>query len=121
MLIKYYCFVFVLLLSPALANVQDTCVCSDICKDNEKELLGQGTWRLLHGIVENVKRTTETEMLFKNLVLSLQQLYPCAECRKHLQHMSLADIEMTSSWTCSFHNEVNQRLNKTLHDCKTLI
>lgn len=119
MLIKYYCFLFVLLLSTALANVKDTCVCSDICKDDEKELLGQGTWRLLHGIVENVKRTAETEMLFKNLVLSLQQLYPCAECRKHLQLMSFADIEMTSFWTCSFHNKVNQRLNKTLYDCNT--
>lgn len=119
MLIKYYYFLFVLLLATVLANVKDTCVCSDICKDDEKELLGQGTWKLLHGIVENVKRTAETEMLFKNLVLSLQQLYPCAECRKHLQHMSFADIEMTSFWTCSFHNKVNQRLNKTLYDCNT--
>lgn len=109
--------VVVLLISNTCGNVVNECSCTDICKDNEKELLGQGTWRLLHAIVENVKRTEENEKLFKYFVTSLQYLYPCAECRVHLQDTTFTNMEMTPFWLCSFHNEVNLRLNKVLHNC----
>lgn len=99
---------------------REECSCTDICKDTEKELLGQGTWRLLHGIVENVERTEENEKRFKYVVKSLQHLYPCLECRQHLQEMDLEHIEMTAFWVCSFHNEVNKRLKKQLYNCTTL-
>lgn len=110
-------FFFLLLVGAAS---REECSCTDICKDSEKELLGQGTWRLLHGIVENVERTKENEKMFKYVVKSLQHLYPCLECRQHLQEMDLKHIEMTAFWVCSFHNEVNKRLKKRLYNCTTL-
>ena len=104
--------------SNELIQLREDCTCSDVCTEDSKELLGQGTWRLLHSMVDHVERTKHNEELFINFVQSLQYLYPCSECRKHLQDMSLDEIEMTSLWVCSFHNTVNIRLGKKVHDCK---
>lgn len=103
--------------SKELIALREDCTCTDVCKEDKKELLGQGTWNLLHSMVDNVERTEDNEQLFKNFVKSLQFLYPCSECRHHLQKMSFTDIEMTPLWLCEFHNKVNIRLKKKLHDC----
>lgn len=97
--------------------VEDDCTCTTVCRDDNKEQLGQGTWRLLHAITENIERNDDNEKLFKNFIQSLQYLYPCRQCRKHLREMDLHDIQMTPSWLCSFHNKVNLRLGKKLYNC----
>lgn len=104
--------------SKELIQLREDCTCTDVCTEDNKELLGQGTWRLLHSMVDHIERTKQNEDLFINFVQSLQHLYPCSECRKHLQDMSLDKIEMTPFWLCSFHNTVNLRLGKKVHDCK---
>lgn len=97
----------------------DQCSCNDVCGEEKKELLGQGTWRLLHEMVDNVEQNDLNEELFKNFILSLQYLYPCAECRKHIQEMNLhrEEIYMTPQFMCEFHNRVNKQLNKAQFDC----
>jgi len=96
----------------------EQCSCTDVCGEKNKELLGQGTWRLLHGMV-NVERTEHNEKLFQNFVLSLQYLYPCAECRAHIKEMNLNrdTIEMTPQFMCEFHNKVNKQLEKEEYNC----
>lgn len=100
--------------------VVDHCTCNSVCKEENKEMLGQGTWRLLHSIVNNIERTEYNEVLFKNFIESLKHLYPCSECRHHLQNMSLQTIEMTPLWLCKFHNTVNERLGKKIYNCTTI-
>lgn len=97
----------------------EKCTCPDVCGEENKELLGQGTWRLLHEMVENVERTKENEDRFKNLILSLQYLYPCGECRKHIEELNLVrmEIEMTPEFMCNFHNKVNKQLGKEIFTC----
>jgi len=103
--------------SKELIALKEDCMCTDVCKEDNKELLGQGTWRFLHSIVEHVERTKDNEQLFQNFIQSLQYLYPCKECRNHLQEMTFDDIEMTPLWLCNFHNKVNIQLKKTPFDC----
>ena len=105
--------------SKELIALREDCTCTDVCKEDKKEQLGQGTWRLLHSMVDNVERTEDNEQLFKNFIQSLQYLYPCVECRNHLQEMTLDDIEMTPLWLCKFHNKVNIRLKKKPYDCSS--
>lgn len=102
-----------------LSKAVEQCSCTDVCGEKNKELLGQGTWRLLHEMVDNVERTDKNEKLFQNLVLSLEHLYPCAECRAHIKEMKLSrdTIEMTPKFMCEFHNKVNKQLEKELYNC----
>ena len=106
--------------SNKLAPFSEDCVCTDVCKEEKKELLGQGTWRLLHSIVDHVERTEDNEKLFENFIKTLQFLYPCVECRNHLREMSFEDVQMTPMWLCEFHNKVNKRLQKKEFDCNSL-
>ena len=106
-----------LLLLQDYGKASDKCSCADVCQDDKKELLGQGTWRLLHAMVDNVEPTESNQERFKSLVQSLAYLYPCSECRQHLKQMSLDDVQMSAFWICTFHNKVNERLQKQLHDC----
>ncbi len=97
----------------------DDCQCTDVCVEPKKEELGRSTWKLLHSIVDNVEYSKEKEILFQNLILSLEELYPCSECREHIKEMKLyqQEIEMTPKWLCNFHNSVNVKLNKPIFNC----
>ena len=100
----------------------EECQCTDVCVEPKKEELGRSTWNLLHSIVDNVEYSKENEILFQNLILSLEELYPCSECREHIKEMKLyqQEIEMTPKWVCEFHNKVNHQLKKKEMDCSHL-
>ena len=51
--------------SKELITIKEDCVCTDVCKEEKKELLGQGTWRLLHGMVDHVERTEDNERIIR--------------------------------------------------------
>ena len=121
MLLKIIVFLLFFHTRVTSTSLVDQCSCSDVCKEENKELLGQGTWRLLHSIVDNVERTEYNEDLFKHLVHSLKHLYPCLKCRRHLQKLSLQSIEMTPLWVCNFHNSVNERLGKKIYNCSSYL
>lgn len=101
------------------ANAQQ-CSCQEACSLPERDDVGRGTWKLLHSIVENVDNTDTNEKLFKHFVLSLQYLYPCEICKKHIGEMDLKlkEIHMTKKWMCDFHNRVNKKLEKPIFNCE---
>jgi hypothetical protein len=83
------------------------CICSESCIN--KEELGRGTWFLLHEMVKH----EQSPEVFKEFMNTLSKLYPCSECRTHMQEYFDANgVDMSEKWMCLFHNSVNKRLNK---------
>ena len=115
-----------LILYIVTTQAAETCTCPEVCEN--KEELGRGTWKLLHDIVKVNDDTIECRGYLSKLMDTLSMLYPCMECRKHMQQFISYSInsvppklpECTSQWMCDFHNVVNQRLNKPIFNCSQL-
>tara|TARA_B110000858_G_C17768095_1_gene458062 strand:- start:754 stop:1098 length:345 start_codon:yes stop_codon:yes gene_type:complete len=86
------------------------------CNCIDKVSLGRSTWKLLHDIVNSVER--EKTPYFVSMMDNLGKIYPCEECRLHIsEYIQEHPTEMTHEWLCTFHNAVNQRLNKKKFKC----
>lgn len=98
---------------------EETNVCtSNTCKGTEKELLGTHTWYLLHKIAETVPPTPQNRRYFGLFMDTLAKLYPCKECRKHMQELlQTVVVDLSPFWMCRFHNMVNHQLDKPAHNC----
>ena len=70
--------------------------------------------------------TTLEQQSFLDFTSLFSQLYPCGECAQHFQSvLSRHPPRVTSrsdvvQWTCEAHNIVNERLGKTIVDCKDI-
>jgi hypothetical protein len=81
------------------------------------EFWGPGTWRLLYSIVFDDENEESTESDIICLLISLQKLIPCGDCREHYSlylklnppEESLGNLKI---WVNNFHNSVNDRLKK---------
>ena len=101
-----------LVTSVSASLFEPQCACLD------RESLGRSTWNLLHEIVDNVEYNEKSNSAFCSLMDNLQEIYPCKECRAHIgEYLEENPAEMTHEWLCTFHNEVNRRLNKTIIPC----
>jgi len=103
--------------SLASANV---CHCEDTCV--QKEELGRSTWYLLHHMAKANDATDQNNFAFTVFMYTLAELYPCAECREHMQ-INLQQAEMPvldPDWMCKFHNTVNNQLKKPIYNCSNL-
>jgi len=93
----------------------------------DSEALGRSTWTFLHTTAAyyptQPTRMHQTQML--NLLKSLPTLYPCHVCADHLQEEvklhppdgAVSTRDGVMKWLCERHNEVNERLGKTLWKC----
>lgn len=97
-------------------------------KKEIKEHLGRSTWTLIHTIAAVYPGipSAEHKKDVINFIYLLSKLYPCGECAQHFQ-MLLAEYPPKVSnhdefvqWMCKVHNKVNERLGKSIFDCKTV-
>jgi hypothetical protein len=118
---KYLILISLLLLTQI--NSEDTCICKDNC--DEKNEVGQSTWKLLHEMVKYNEDNEENSMHLGVFLESLSFIYPCEECRKHIRSFIEKSMEkgeegmpkMNERFMCDFHNQINERLKKPLYDC----
>ena len=93
-----------------------------------KEELGRATWTLLHSVAAALPETPTRPQrrAFCQLVHSLAELYPCAECAEHFgrivdarppERAAAAGGEAARLWCCDAHNDVNERVGKPRFDC----
>lgn len=95
---------------------------SSTCHGTEKEQLGSHTWFLLHKIAQHTPPTPHNRRDFGLFMDILSKLYPCQECRKHMQELlSTLVVDLSPLWMCKFHNMVNQQLKKEEYDCSKFI
>ena len=109
---------FTLALSTEFFIEEDGEIGCDCACDIDKGKLGRSTWHLLHEIAEHVESDDTTEPSFRVFMHALSMIYPCEECREHIkEYLSNRRVELSEKWVCEFHNEVNERLNKTIYEC----
>lgn len=94
-----------------------------------KETLGRASWTLLHTFArEHPEEPYQDDVDYaREFVHAFARVYPCPECRKHLQTSlagehelkdeHLSSREALSEWVCSLHNLVNSRLGKEPFPC----
>ena len=89
-------------------------MCDSMCTVDYTEL-GHQTWTMLHTLA-----TTHCgPLLFQALMVAIANIYPCVECQNHMNSYLTAHpvTQDVPTWLCHFHNNVNKRLNKTIHPC----
>lgn len=91
-----------------------------------KEEIGRHTWALLHSVAATFPSipTSEDKQSLEQFIEGLSKVYPCKICSKHFQQM-LKDFPIKHNtreefvyYLCDLHNKVNERLGKTIYDCK---
>jgi FAD-linked sulfhydryl oxidase len=99
-------------------------------KSNVPDLkeLGRGSWTLLHTVsakYPNAASKNEQEDMRKFLH-GFAKFYPCDQCSVHmLAYMEqnppdCRNRDTLQKWVCNLHNQVNNKLGKTLIDCKNV-
>jgi len=94
------------------------------CPPDSKQL-GRATWTFLHTMAayypDEPSKTQQTEM--STFLDGFSKFYPCHYCADHLQGEMktrppvVQSRTILSRWFCDIHNEVNQRLGKSMFDC----
>jgi mitochondrial FAD-linked sulfhydryl oxidase len=94
-----------------------------------KDELGRATWTLLHSVAAALPAAPSRlqRRAFCQLVHSLAELYPCAECADHFGKIVDARPPERAvaaeggggarQWCCEAHNDVNERAGKPRFDC----
>ena len=89
-----------------------------------KDRLGRNIWILLHSSAAALK-TDEQVKTFKTMWESMVEIFPCPECKGHLQKM-LKDPNLSNKykesnnprdiniWLWDVHNRINKRINKNI-------
>eukprot|EP01147_Barroeca_monosierra_P010723 gene10723-2813_t len=94
------------------------------CPLNRREL-GRASWAFLHTLAAYFPETPSTaeQENMKQFIELYIQLYPCGYCGDtSWQDMMrnpprLQSRQEFARWMCEMHNEVNDRLGKTIFDC----
>lgn len=92
-----------------------------------KEELGRHSWALLHSIAASIPTSPSKEQRNKleEFLELFAELYPCKICSSHfkeilkenpIRHSSREDFVY---YLCELHNNVNRKLGKPIHDCKS--
>ncbi|ADM11709.1 mitochondrial sulfhydryl oxidase [Encephalitozoon intestinalis ATCC 50506] len=100
-------------------------------KMNKKEIrerLGRATWTLLHTMGSRYPASPSFQQKKDTLsfIHLLSSLFPCGECTKHFQKLiqdhppRVGSGKEFKTWLCEVHNIVNERLGKTIVDCRTV-
>lgn len=93
-----------------------------------REFWGPILWRAIHVICAAAPKTMsdETKTGFKNFLLNLQYVLPCALCQDHYrENLQKHPIEIALNsgdlfkWSVDMHNEVNKMNGKPSMDTKT--
>ena len=93
-------------------------------------LWGKSTWSLLHTIAARINETS-----YKKLKHELHQLFiqicsnlPCPECARHAREFikivrleTIPTKQLFRSMLYQFHNNVNKRIGKPIHNMKTIV
>jgi FAD-linked sulfhydryl oxidase len=100
---------------------------TEVAPPDWRQAIGRNTWYFLHTVAAKYssKPTEKEKESVRNLIDSLQYLYPCEVCRAHLYKSLQGTInpvevesrEQLSAWMCRLHNIVNTQLSKPVHDC----
>ena len=95
--------------------------------------VGRAAWAYLHTVAAYypIKPTPQQQQHMTQFMTEMCYTYPCNYCAdetiKHINksnnHPSLhcTDRNTLSLWLCDVHNEVNQRMGKSLFDCNYVI
>jgi hypothetical protein len=94
-----------------------------------REQLGNAAWHFLHNVAARYpdKPSADFQNAAHDLFRSLQYLYPCDECRNHLNRNlrrvpglwppAVQSREQLSQWVCKLHNMINTQLSKSIFPC----
>lgn len=90
------------------------------------EALGRATWTFLHSMAAQYpKQASETEQTeMKSFLGIFSKVYPCWFCAEDFQawmkknEPKVGGRDEFGDWLCQAHNEVNQKLGKSIFDCK---
>lgn len=94
-----------------------------------REQLGNAAWHFMHNVAARYpdKPTLDFQNAAHDLFRSLQYLYPCDECRNHLNRNlrrvpglwppAVQSREQLSQWVCKLHNMINTQLSKPIFPC----
>lgn len=96
-----------------------------------KDELGFMVWSFLHASAQALDDPLDPneKKAIKNIMESISYLFPCGQCQKHMQqyikkHPLPDNSKLTAhdfqQYLCTFHNDVNRRLNKEMFDCTQL-
>eukprot|EP00732_Lithocolla_globosa_P003608 Lithocolla_globosa_v1_NODE_2966_length_1810_cov_16.806838.p2 type:complete len:197 gc:universal NODE_2966_length_1810_cov_16.806838:791-1381(+) len=91
-----------------------------------REQLGRSSWHLLHTMVARYPEQPggQQQEELKQFFHSFSRLYPCGQCAEHFQKLlqqkppRVASREEAVLWLCEVHNVVNERLGKSIFDCR---
>lgn len=94
-----------------------------------KAELGQSAWKLFHTILSRYpdEPTGVQKNHLGNYIESFAHVYPCGDCARHFIKIlnkyppQLNSRKNAALWGCFVHNKVNERLNKQIYDCTTIL
>lgn len=107
----------------------DTPFMPKMANETLKAELGNASWKLLHTILSRYpdEPTTDQKSHLKSYINSFAQVYPCGDCARHFIKLlgkyppQLNSRKNAAVWGCFIHNKVNERLNKDIYDCTTIL
>lgn len=111
------------------AQVVEEAFMPKMANETLKAQLGNSSWRLLHTILARYPETPseEQKMVLKQFITLFAQIYPCGDCARHFQKLlqkfppQIGSRKTAALWGCHIHNKVNERLNKEMYDCTTIL
>lgn len=94
-----------------------------------KAELGNAAWKLFHTILARYpdEPTGNQKLHLKTYINSFAQVYPCGDCARHFIKLlgkyppQLNSRKNAAIWGCFIHNKVNERLDKVIYDCTTIL
>ncbi|GEQ68690.1 hypothetical protein JCM33374_g2358 [Metschnikowia sp. JCM 33374] len=94
-----------------------------------KAQLGNSAWHLFHTILARYpdKPSISEKSTLKQYIHLFAQVYPCGDCARHFtQLLAKYPVQVESRktaalWGCHIHNKVNERLEKPIYDCTTIL
>ncbi|AWU74331.1 hypothetical protein CAS74_004302 [Pichia kudriavzevii] len=94
-----------------------------------KAELGRAAWKVLHTILARYPEDPsirEREHV-SQYIDSFAQVYPCGDCARHFIKLlkryppQLNSRKNAAMWGCFIHNKVNERLEKPIYDCTSIL
>jgi FAD-linked sulfhydryl oxidase len=90
--------------------------------------LGRAAWKLFHTMMSRFpdKPSEDDSLALKTYIHLFARLYPCGDCARHFQQLlkkyppQVGSRNSAAGWACFVHNEVNERLEKTMFDCNKI-
>lgn len=113
----------------ALNKEPDVPFMPKMANETLKAELGNSAWKLLHTILARYPEepTAIQKKYLETYIESFAQVYPCGDCARHFIKLlkkfppQLNSRKNAALWGCFIHNKVNERLNKEIYDCSTIL